>query len=156
VHGRAVGDRLSQRLERPSRIACGEPVAGDLARVAAARAQLLGDRAVQRAPAEPGDGLVDGVAHQRVPEGGGAARRLDEQPAGQQLAEGGLAREAGDEREIHLRAGDRRGLGGRVRVLAERREPHEHGVADGRGQRHVLLQRKIDARRPGRQALGML
>ena len=89
-------------------------------------------------------------------ERGGAVRGLHQQPAGQQLADRGFAREAGDQREIHPRAGDRRRLRGGAGGVVERREPHQHGVAHGRGQRHVLLQRERQPVGARRQAVGLL
>ena len=118
--------------------------------------ELVGDRAVQRPPAQPRHRVVDRVADERVPERGGAVRGLHQQPAGQQLADGGLAREARDEREIHPRAGDRRRLRGGTCGVVERCEPHQHRVAHGRGQRHVLLQRERQAVGGLCQAAGLL
>ena len=113
VDGCAIGDRLAQRIQRAARVAGGEPVPGDLARVAAGPLQLVGDRAVQRAAAQPRHVLVDGVAHERVAERGARPAVVStSSPHASSSPTAVLAGQAGDEGEIHPRARDRGGLGG--------------------------------------------
>ena len=131
-------------------------MAGDLARVAAVADQLVGDRAVQRPAAQPRDVLVDRVAHERVAELGAAVRGLDEQAGGQQLGDPRLTGKAGDDGEIHARPGDRRDLRGGAAAVAQRRHPDQDGVAHGRGQRDVAVERQLQPGAAGRQAPGLL
>jgi len=152
----AVGDRLAQRGQRAGRIARRQPVAGDLARVAAGADQLVGDRTVQRPAAQPRDVLVDGVAHERVTELGAAFRGLDEQAGAQQLRDPRLPGQTGDDGEIHARPGDRRDLRGGAAAVAQRRHADEDGVAHGRGERDVAVERQLQPGVAGRQAPGLL
>jgi hypothetical protein len=91
VHRGAPRDRLHQRLERARGVAGGDPVARDLGRVALF--ERLGDAAVQRAPLEPGDVVVQRLADQRVPEGGLPRLGLAQHARGEQLADAGLTAE---------------------------------------------------------------
>jgi hypothetical protein len=81
------------------------------------------------------------------------ARRLGlrDQAVVDQLEQAALGGQLGDDVDVERLAGDRRCLGGAARVRRQRRRPHEHGVAYGRGngQRAVLGQ--LDAVRAGPQ-----
>ena len=89
-----LGDRLQQRVERARGVACRDPVRGDLPAVAAGARELLGEPAVERSAAQPGDVVVQRIARERVAEGGAARLGLDDQPAGEQLGEPASASES--------------------------------------------------------------
>ena len=88
-------------------------------------------------------------------ERGGAALALLDQPGGEQLLEARLAAERGDELEVEAGAGDRRRLRRRARLVRQVAGAQQHGVADRLRQRHVGVERQVDARvAPAQAAAG--
>ena len=81
-----------------------------------------------------------------MPEGGASALELHDQATGEQLVETGLAAEGGHELEVEAGAGHGRGLRGRAGLIGQVAGPQQHGVADGLRQRHVGVERQVEAR----------
>ena len=107
---------------------------------------------MKRAPAQPGHVLVERVARERVSERGAAGLGLDDQAAREQLVEAGLVSERRDELDVELdprHSGRLGGGAGRRRQVAG---AQEHRVADGLRQRHLAVQRELDAVVPALQA----
>ena len=158
---RRRGRRARRRGRRSPRSSALERAARRRGRRASARRPRAGVAAGARsssaiarcsaAAAQPRDVLVDRLAHERVAE---RARRrrlgLDQQPGGEQLGEARLAGHAGDERRGRSaprrppRPRRRRGRRG------QRRHADEDGVAHGRGERDVAVERQLEPvrRRP--------
>ena len=145
VHGRELGQRPQQRVERPRAVVGGQPVRGDLDSRPAAGLQRLGQAPVQRPAPRPGDVLVDGVAGERVAEGAGARLGLGHQPAGQQLGEPGVAAEGRHQLEVEARPRHRCGLGRGARLVREPGRAQEHRVADRLGHRDLAVARELEA-----------
>ena len=146
VHRGQLVDRPHERVERAGSVARRQPVVGDLRVTAAALLERDGQPAVERAPAQPRHVLVDRVARERVTEGGVAAFELLDQAAGEQLLEARLAAQRGHELEVEAGPGDRRRLRGRARRIRQVAGAQQHRVADRLRQRHVGVERQVDAR----------
>ncbi len=125
---------------------------GHLGLTASARLEGRGELAVQRAPAQPRDVLVDRVAGERVAERGASGFELDDQAAGQELVETGLEAERGHELDVEAGAGHGRGLGGRPSQRGQVARLQQHGVADRPRQRHIGVERQLEAVIPRPQA----
>ena len=128
---------LGQRCARAGVLAGAEPVRGALGCGRACLLEGARDRRVQRAPARPGDRLVDGVAHERMPE-------LE------------VARAARHEESRRERLGDRvpvRAVGDLLGVAAlpDDGGPLEHAARGGARARRCGAARRRAASRAGRR-----
>ena len=139
--GVAVGEQpeggrrgLGQRSPRALDVTRPEPLGGTRSRRRPGLLQQPGDARVERAATRPRDRVVDGVAHERVPELEAAGPRVDEEPSGQRLGQ-----RIGAER-LHMldlaALPDHGGLLERVaRRQRERLGAQQDGVQHGLGQR---------------------
>ena len=122
--GRGLGQGRAGRLD----VACAEPVPRTLGRRSAGLLERRGDRGVQGAAARPRNGVVDGVAHERMPEGDAAWAVLDQQTARERLAEpvrALQARHVRDDAALARNRGDLEGVSPRQR---QRLGAQQHGV----------------------------
>jgi hypothetical protein len=119
---------------------------------AAARLERCGELAVQRAPAQPRHVLVDRVARERVPERRLAGRELDDQAAGHQLVEPGLAVDRREQLDVEAHARHRRRLGGHAPDQRQVAGAQQHGVADRLRQRDGGVERQLEPVGAGLQA----
>ena len=128
---------LGQRCARAGVLAGAEPVRGALGCGRACLLEGARDRRVQRAPTRPGDRLVDGVAHERMPELEVARAARDEEPGRERLG------------DRVARSRRRRPLG--VAALPDDGGPLEHAACGGARARRCGAARRRAASRAGRR-----
>ena len=137
VHLRALADRPHERAQRPGVVARREPVGSHLGLPAVALLECRGQLAMKRAPAQPRHVFVDGVARERVTEGGSSGLELHDQTTGEELVEASLPAERGHQLDVEAGTGHRGRLGGRAGLAGQVARPQQDGVADRLRQRHL-------------------
>ena len=148
VDGLGLDGRSQQGVAGPIAVARADPVRGDLAAGGAGGLDRLGDRAVQRAPAHPGDVRVERLAGERVVEGARARVALARQAVLEQLGQALGTRQRPDEVEVESLARDGGGLRCPAAGLGQLRGADEHRIAHRVGDRDLASAVELDAPRP--------
>ena len=147
VDGLRLGRGADQRRAGPRRVARPEPLRGELHALPAGGLERLGELAVQRAAPQPRDVGVERLPAQRMAERGAPVALVVQQPVALQLGQPVLGDEPGHELEVEGLPRHGRRLGRRARGLRQRDRAHQDRVADGVGQRHVVVAGELEPAR---------